>query len=976
MATRSLIDHMCGNRKRPDSSLASTVWRTLHHFRRKFETRLAFFVLVLMVPIVPILGAAMVPTVLYAQGTVLTQTTYTLQDGKADHDDWSHGTTILINGMRSFLRLYRQKLAEKFGDPVAELATVMAKDSSLAFRKHQLVLAEYETCAETESVKARVDPRTVNPRIRAKFGKLVVRSPEGNDEQLSDALDKGRAFTDRIFEAAYQATAMGVDPADDAKVEMLIEDYVQHGQRITQAIADDLAGVSPTEQAPNTVGMGKILAFTFGIALVLILLFMWLNRRQTPVAASLSAFELHSIRECSADTAVVFVHGILSSGEEAWGQPSWPDLLAAELEFDGVGIFVLTYQTGMWSRTYAIADVADFLREHLRNRGLLHKPKIVFVCHSMGGIVVRRFLVANQRALIATKSIIGLFLVASPSLGSRDANMLSILSFALPHTQAAALRFSQANTSLDELDRDFWALLNGGELQIEGRELTEDRPIAVKRWLGMWRQVVEPFAACRYFHKPGCEPFRVPGSDHRSIIKPLRSGAIQHLMLKKFILEFICPYDSDQDCSDSAGAFMAAVKAAVARFASKNATPDDEQILRRAGREGTLVIAGGQRSVSVGGDASGAPIIFGDVYVRIGEGTPLGERLRDLLFPLRPGRLPPRPDLVIGRAEAFSEIRHRLGDHGGSVNRTVLAGWPGVGKTTLVAAIAYDADIGQMFPDGVLWTWLGPRPTGSRILSELGAWGDAVGLGDLSASTLVQHAVDKLAPRLRATRMLLIIDDVWEPSQAKPFLDCAGPRCEVIITTRQPGVARALSTTSAAEYPVPSLAERDGLILMRLIAPDVVAEKPDHCLELVRALGCLPLALRVAAGLLAAEEKMGWGVDDLLLRLHDGAEVIKATAPADRADLETQTTPTVAALLQQSVDVLDNNTQRYFALLGAFPAGESFGVDAVAALWKVADPRPILRELASRGLIEPTGGRFRMHQLLFALARTSFDHLS
>jgi hypothetical protein len=104
--------------------------------------------------------------------------------------------------------------------------------------------------------------------------------------------------------------------------------------------------------------------------------------------------------------------------------------------------------------------------------------------------------------------------------------------------------------------------------------------------------------------------------------------------------------------------------------------------------------------------------------------------------------------------------------------------------------------------------------------------------------------------------------------------------------------------------------------------------------------------------------------------------VIKATAPADRADLETQTTPTVAALLQQSVDVLDNNTQRYFALLGAFPAGESFGVDAVAALWKVADPRPILRELASRGLIEPTGGRFRMHQLLFALARTSFDHLS
>jgi hypothetical protein len=53
---------------------------------------------------------------------------------------------------------------------------------------------------------------------------------------------------------------------------------------------------------------------------------------------------------------------------------------------------------------------------------------------------------------------------------------------------------------------------------------------------------VEPFAACRYFHKPGCEPFKVAGSDHSSIVKPLHVGATQHLMLKEFIIEFIRPY--------------------------------------------------------------------------------------------------------------------------------------------------------------------------------------------------------------------------------------------------------------------------------------------------------------------------------------------------------------------------------------------------------------------------------------------------
>jgi pimeloyl-ACP methyl ester carboxylesterase len=261
-------------------------------------------------------------------------------------------------------------------------------------------------------------------------------------------------------------------------------------------------------------------------------------------AGSLSDFGLHCIRECAADTVVVFVHGILSSGETAWGSPSWPDLLADDQDLEKVGVYVVTYETGLRSRTYGIADVADYLREHLRLSKLLEKPKIVFVCHSMGGIVVRRFLVANQAELIAKQPSIGLFLVASPSLGSRDANMLSVLSFVLQHTQAAALRFSQANTSLDELHRDFRALLSSGKPSIEGRELTEDRPIAVKRWLGLWRQVVEPFAAGQYFYKRGFEPFKVPGSDHVSIVKPLYTGAIQHLMLKNFILGFIHPHNA------------------------------------------------------------------------------------------------------------------------------------------------------------------------------------------------------------------------------------------------------------------------------------------------------------------------------------------------------------------------------------------------------------------------------------------------
>ncbi len=239
---------------------------------------------------------------------------------------------------------------------------------------------------------------------------------------------------------------------------------------------------------------------------------------------------------------IVFVHGILSSGEHAWGSPSWPDLLAREPELSGAGIHVFTYRTGTRSRTYSISNAASALLEHLRIVDIKNLRKLVFVCHSMGGLVVRRLLVAYRDEFGANDPTIGLFLVASPSLGSRDASMLSLLSYALQHTQLAALRFSQSNTWLEDLHTDFKALLNGGKLRIEGRELLEDRPIAVKRWFGLWRQVVEPFAAAQYFNKQGCEPFKVPGSDHGSIAKPLHSQAIQHLMLKKFILEFIMPH--------------------------------------------------------------------------------------------------------------------------------------------------------------------------------------------------------------------------------------------------------------------------------------------------------------------------------------------------------------------------------------------------------------------------------------------------
>ena len=41
---------------------------------------------------------------------------------------------------------------------------------------------------------------------------------------------------------------------------------------------------------------------------------------------------------------------------------------------------------------------------------------------------------------------------------------------------------------------------------------------------------------------------------------------------------------------------------------------------------------------------------------------------------------------------------------------TAVRGWPGVGKTTVAAALAHDQVLASAFPDGLLWASIGQNP--------------------------------------------------------------------------------------------------------------------------------------------------------------------------------------------------------------------------------------------------------------------------
>lgn len=233
------------------------------------------------------------------------------------------------------------------------------------------------------------------------------------------------------------------------------------------------------------------------------------------------------VRRPSGSTSVVFVHGILSSGEACWRHANvayWPELLKYEAELETVGIYVYSYQTGIASGSYSLTNVVDDLKERFFNLDhVADSKKIVFVCHSMGGIVER------LNDLLDHKIEIGFYLVASPSLGSDYANWLEPIARYAGHAQAQALRFSQDNQWLNDLDKTFMNLKESKRLTIYGKELLEDKFITLKKFLR--KQVVQPFSGSRYFG----DSFKVAGSDHFSIAKPQDKEAIQHRLLKTFI---------------------------------------------------------------------------------------------------------------------------------------------------------------------------------------------------------------------------------------------------------------------------------------------------------------------------------------------------------------------------------------------------------------------------------------------------------
>lgn len=339
------------------------------------------------------------------------------------------------------------------------------------------------------------------------------------------------------------------------------------------------------------------------------------------------------------------------------------------------------------------------------------------------------------------------------------------------------------------------------------------------------------------------------------------------------------------------------------------------------------------------------------------------------------GTAPRRPLQFMGRLKDLEAIKLRLGIKNPSQKQplTVITGWPGVGKTSFTSYLAYESDVLDKYTDGILWISLGPDPS---VLSKLAEWGRALGNDELIKANDPTQASNTLRAMLSKKHMLLIVDDVWSLKDGDYFL-VGGPECATLVTTRDQDIASAMVPTKNDVYLLDVMTEKESLELIEDITSGLVTKYPEPCRNLVNALERLPLSLQVAGHLLNIESGHGFGVEDLIKELQEGILILKAKPPQDRIDQKTGSSLTVAALLETSIERLDDHTRECYAMLGAFaPKPATFEIKAMAYVWNVEDPKPIVGILVGRGLLEPIPeNRYWMHAILAAHAKMILSKL-
>ena len=305
-------------------------------------------------------------------------------------------------------------------------------------------------------------------------------------------------------------------------------------------------------------------------------------------------------------------------------------------------------------------------------------------------------------------------------------------------------------------------------------------------------------------------------------------------------------------------------------------------------------------------------------------------QLGDAEFPpirsLYRSNLPVPATAFLGRERELAEVVELLSRE--QVQLITLTGPGGTGKTRLALQAA--AEVSDAFPDGVWWVPLAPLRDPALVLSSVA---HALEVKDQPGRELAETLADHVSGK----RLLVLLDNAEHllPDLASVLarLRDAIPTLALIVTSRE-----RLQLSGEEVWPVPSLAEQEGVELFLARAASFGAARPDGSAltELCARLDNLPLALE-----LAAARAVVFTPEQLLERLGQRLDLLKGGRDADPRQ------QTLRATIDWSYQLLDENEQRVLRGLSVFAGGCTY--DAVERVVG-ADP-DALQSLLDKSLL-------------------------
>jgi pimeloyl-ACP methyl ester carboxylesterase len=128
--------------------------------------------------------------------------------------------------------------------------------------------------------------------------------------------------------------------------------------------------------------------------------------------------------------ALIFIHGLMGSSE-TWknGHVYWPELLAADAAIEAFDIYRIDYETGLLDGA-PISDIRRSLGRAMKaSLGMRSYETIQFIAHSLGGIIVRDYLLYLKTGMGhgALNQFRQVFFIGSPAGGAYLAKIPRIM---------------------------------------------------------------------------------------------------------------------------------------------------------------------------------------------------------------------------------------------------------------------------------------------------------------------------------------------------------------------------------------------------------------------------------------------------------------------------------------------------------------------------------------------------------------------